>query len=242
MRFHAAACLLLAWAMPVQALEVDLELVLLADASGSIDAAEIAFQREGWAAAITDPQILDAIRVGGAFGKVAVTYVEWGSADSQSVIVPWTVVDGAASAAAVAAELRQRPRGAFGPNAIGSALAFAQAQLDGNGFEGERRVIDFAGDSAWAGGGLPLPLVRLRVLAAGITINGLALACPAAGCSGQPMRGDLEAAFAATIIGGPGSFVVTADASTSFADAARRKLLLEVAGVLPLAEAVAAFP
>ena len=35
--------------------KVDLELVLLADASGSIDDAEILFQRQGYAAAITDP-------------------------------------------------------------------------------------------------------------------------------------------------------------------------------------------
>ena len=35
--------------------QVDLELVLLADASGSIDAEEVQFQRQGYAAAITDP-------------------------------------------------------------------------------------------------------------------------------------------------------------------------------------------
>ena len=32
------------------------------------------------------------------------------------------------------------------------------------------------------------------------------------------------------IIGGPGSFVITADGNASFAEAVRRKLLLEVAG------------
>jgi hypothetical protein len=36
---------------------VDLELVLLADASRSIDDAEIRFQREGYAAAITHPEV-----------------------------------------------------------------------------------------------------------------------------------------------------------------------------------------
>ena len=35
---------------------VDLELVLLADASGSIDEAEIRFQRQGYASAITHPR------------------------------------------------------------------------------------------------------------------------------------------------------------------------------------------
>ena len=43
---------------------VDLELVLLADASGSIDDAEIRFQRQGYAAAITHPEVLGAIAQG----------------------------------------------------------------------------------------------------------------------------------------------------------------------------------
>ena len=43
---------------------VDLELVLLSDASGSIDEAEIAFQREGYAKAITDPDVLKAMTGG----------------------------------------------------------------------------------------------------------------------------------------------------------------------------------
>jgi hypothetical protein len=40
---------------------------------------------------------------------------------------------------------------------------------------------------------------------------------------------DLEAAFARLIIGGPGSFVVTADGRRSFAEAVRKKLILEIA-------------
>ncbi|HMQ94047.1 DUF1194 domain-containing protein, partial [Amaricoccus sp.] len=63
-------------AAPAAAEEVDLELVLLADATGSIDDAEIRLQREGYAAALLDPEVLWAIRNGGALGRVAVTYVE----------------------------------------------------------------------------------------------------------------------------------------------------------------------
>ena len=40
---------------------VDLELVLLADASRSIDDGEIRLQRQGYAAAITHPDVLAAI-------------------------------------------------------------------------------------------------------------------------------------------------------------------------------------
>jgi len=69
--------------------EVDLELVLLADASGSIDQGEIEFQRRGYAEAIADPAVLSAIAKG-AHQKIAVTYVEWASAFSQDVVVPWS--------------------------------------------------------------------------------------------------------------------------------------------------------
>jgi Protein of unknown function (DUF1194) len=65
---------------------VDLELVLLADASGSIDDAEIFFQRQGYAAAITHPAVLDAIAQG-YDQRIAVTYVEWGGVSSQEVVV-----------------------------------------------------------------------------------------------------------------------------------------------------------
>ena len=53
--------------------DVQLELVLLADATGSIDQAEIEFQRRGYATAITSPDVVDAIE---AAGRIAVTYVE----------------------------------------------------------------------------------------------------------------------------------------------------------------------
>ena len=71
---------------------VDLELVLLADASRSIDNAEIQFQRQGYASAITHPEVLGAIAQGFE-QRIAVTYVEWGDASSQEVVVPWTVVE-----------------------------------------------------------------------------------------------------------------------------------------------------
>jgi hypothetical protein len=67
--------------------ELDLELVLLADATGSIDEAEIRFQRQGYAAAITHPQVLAAI-TDSLTGRIALTYVEWGDEFSQEVVVP----------------------------------------------------------------------------------------------------------------------------------------------------------
>lgn len=208
--------------------EVDLELVLLADASRSIDNAEIRFQRQGYADAITHPEVLSAIEQGFR-QKIAVTYVEWADASSQEVVVPWMIIDGKDAAATFATALLEAPRIAFGPNAIGSALAAAQALIESNDIEAFRRVIDFSGDSANSFSGIPLPAARASALMADITINGLAILCRDDDCGGRPNLYDLEDAFAKTIIGGPGSFVVTADDRLSFADAVRRKLILEIA-------------
>ena len=124
---------------------VDLELVLLADATGSIDQKEIEFQRRGYATAITSPDVVDAIE---SAGRIAVTYVEWGDATSQDVVVPWTVIDGLETAAAFANALLPPPRRAYGRTAIGAALLRAKALIEGNAIESERRVIDISADSA----------------------------------------------------------------------------------------------
>jgi len=77
---------LLFLALPASAKEVDVELVLLADASGSIDQSEILFQRQGYASAIAHPDVVYAIQ-STLTGSIAVTYVEW--AANQAVVVDW---------------------------------------------------------------------------------------------------------------------------------------------------------
>lgn len=215
---------------------VDLELVLLADASRSIDDAEIAFQRQGYAQAITDPAVVDAIT---GTGRVALAYVEWGDHLSQDVVVGWSVIDGPETAETFAAELVAAPRRAYGANAIGAALLTAKRLIEENGVDGLRRVIDFSGDSANNFHGPPIDAARDAVLAAGIAINGLAVLCHECP-TGRPVGYDLERAFRDSIIGGPGSFVVTADGASSFAAAVRRKLILEIAGRAPASEIAAA--
>jgi len=207
---------------------VDLELVFLADASGSIDNAEIQFQRQGYAAAITHPQVLNAI-ADGLHQRIALAYVEWGDADSQDLVVPWTIIDGSESARAFAAALLAAPRRAFGYNAIGTALITAQALIEGNDIAGLRKVIDISADSANNWDGISIADARASVTATGITINGLAILCREDACGGRPVLYDVEAAFAKEIIGGPGAFVVTADGRDSFAESVRKKMVLEIA-------------
>ncbi len=212
---------------------VDVELVFLADASNSIDNAEIRFQRQGYARAMAHPQVLSAIAKGD-LGRIAVTFIEWGDQHNLEVVVPWMIVRDATSAAAFAAKLMATERLAFGSNAIGAAIGEAHKQIVTNRFDGHRKVIDFSGDSANNWNGPPIADARAKALADGIIINGLAILCRAANCSGRPVTYDLEQAFATRIIGGPGSFVVTVDSPDRFAEAVRRKLILELAGLAPL--------
>lgn len=102
--------------------EVGLELVLLADASPSIDEKELAFQRQGYATAMTDPRVIGAIE-NSAYGTIAVTYVDW--AGNTAVMVDWTIIDGPESASAFAEALVKPPRLAFGNNRIGGPCSKA---------------------------------------------------------------------------------------------------------------------
>ena len=222
--------LLLSLASPSMAQDTDLELVLLADASGSIDQREIDFQRQGYAQAITDPAVLAAI-ANTAYGSIAVTYVEW--AANQAVVADWMRIDGPDSATLFAAELLNKPRQAYGRNAIGAALLEGLRLMDTNDFDGWRRVIDFSGDSVRSYSGPSIAEARATVVAAGVTINALPILRP-----DDPGRaqGGLEAQYEAQIIGGLGAFVVTAENRNSFAEAVKRKLILEISGEMPSRE------
>lgn len=221
---------LLCLGSPLLAEDVELELVLLADASGSIDPDEIAFQRNGYGDAMTDPRVLDAI-ANTAYGRIAVTYVEWAASGTEDVVVPWMVIDGPASAQTFAQALIGPPQRAFGRNSIGSALLTGKRLIETNDHEGWRKVIDFSGDSANNYSGPTIAEARAEVLAAGIVINGLPILC--LDCSSGPARPNLEQDYRDKIIGGPGAFVVTVDGAETFADAVRRKLILEITGEMP---------
>lgn len=204
--------------------ETGLELVLLADASGSIDSEELAFQRQGYALAITDPKVIAAIE-DSIYGTIAVTYVEW--AINTVVVADWTIIDGPESAAVFADALLGPPRGTVGGNAIGGALLEAKRLIEENDIDAPRAVIDFSGDSIGNSSGPSIAGARAEVLAASITINALPILHPE---DGRRAGANLEAEYASRIIGGPGAFMVTAESRASFADTVRRKLVLEIAG------------
>lgn len=211
---------------PARAEEVDLELVLAADGSGSIDDDELALQRRGYADAIMSEEVLDAVGAG-LVGKIAIAYVEWGGPTSQHVIVDWHVVSDLASAKVFADKVVTRPRAAYGYNSISAAIDFSVHLIENNAFEGLKAVIDVSGDGPNIGG-RPVQAARDDAVAKGITINGLVIQRPGGmvrRVNGEPLSTHYER----DVIGGPGAFVVVADETTSFPEAVRRKMVLEIA-------------
>ena len=88
----------LAGPAPAQATGTDLLLVLLNDGSGSIDSDEYALQREGTAAAVERPEVLQAVaRL--PTRSIALAYGEWGSPGTAQLIVPWVRIAGSQDAA-----------------------------------------------------------------------------------------------------------------------------------------------
>lgn len=205
---------------------VDLELALAADGSGSIDAEELRLQRAGYAEAISHPAVLAAIR-SGHHQAIAVTYIEWGGPTSQHTIVDWAVIRDEASARAFAERLQAAPRQAVGYNSISGAIDFAAARIHDNQHDGVRKVIDVSGDGPQIGG-RPLALARADALAAGITINALAIDSPGGGYRG-PRGEPLPEHYQRDVIGGPGAFMMVAEDRLHFRQAILQKMLLEIA-------------
>ncbi len=211
--------------------EVDLELILAADISSSIDLEEAALQRQGFVRAFRHREVIEAIRRG-QLGRIAVTYVEWADDQYQRTLVDWFEVADASSAAAFA-EAVERPSVKTGVwTSISTVIAFRARSFEGNGFRSERRIIDISGDGA-NNNGAYVNLARDRAVADGIIINGLPIINDRLDKYGYPQMPDLDLYYKDCVIGGPGSFIVVADGFEDFARAIRRKMVLELADQAP---------
>ena len=196
---------------------VDLELVLLVDASASVDDGEFDLQVKGLASALANPILLDAIEARIVDG-IATVVIQWSDESSQRVAVEWSLIRNRGDAIWVASQVAAMPRLIGGGHtAIGSALMFAAREIETNRFDGSRWVIDVAGDGR-NNAGPPLRAARREVLAKGITINGLAI------LNELPL---LDRYFRDHLIGGDSAFHLVANDFEAFADAMTEKLLRE---------------
>ena len=215
---------------PAAAETVDLQLILAADVSRSVDSDEFKLQREGYAAAFTDPKVLNAIQ-SGPYRSIAVIFVEWSGSEAQHVVADWTVVRDDETAGGFAAILQSAPRSFAGFTSISAAIDYSMKQFASSGVESERRIIDVSGDGT-NNGGRPVNEARDEAVAAGVTINGLAIINqhpnPGYFAHTQP-PGGLGEYYRTNVTGGPGSFVLTIEDFDSFAEAMTNKLVNEIA-------------
>ncbi|WP_096352157.1 DUF1194 domain-containing protein [Variibacter gotjawalensis] len=205
---------------------VDVELVLAVDISYSMDPDELALQREGYQLALTSPDFLNALK-NGMHGRIAVTYFEWAGSAEQRIVMPWRLLDGEASARAIAAEIGAAPMRRAFRTSISSALAYAAPLFENNGFAGLRKVIDVSGDGANNQGPL-VTVIRDEVVQKGITINGLPIMLKRPNSATMDIA-ELDIYYEDCVIGGPGAFVVPLREREKFVEAIRTKLVLEIA-------------
>ena len=210
---------------------VDLELVVAADISGSMDLKEAALQRRGFAQAIRHPDVVRVIRQG-HLGRIAISYVEWAGDHYQRMMVGWREVSDAKSANAFAEELGRLRFRTERWTSISGAIDFAARSFQKNGFRGRRRVIDISGDGP-NNMGPSVVHARNRAVKNGIVINGLPIINDRPDHDGSPRLPNLDLYYTDCVIGGRGAFVIVAHGIRDFARAVRRKMVLEIAGNVP---------
>lgn len=210
---------------------VDLELLLAVDVSWSMDLDEQQLQREGYVGALRDPEVWRAIS-GGGNSRITLMYVEWAGHGVQQIVIPWTLIDSPGALEAFADRLEKAPISRNRMTSISGAISFSAQQFGTGGFRGTRRVIDISGDGPNNSGG-PVETARDEAVKQGIVINGLPIILKPDHRSGFFDIRDLDKYYKDCVIGGFGSFVIPVRAKNEFAPAIRRKLILEIAGLVP---------
>jgi hypothetical protein len=214
--------------------QVDLLLVLASDVSRSVDTRKFELQRQGYAAALSNPRVIEAIK-SGPHGRIAICFVEWSGATSQKLVIDWTIVSDFASARRIGDQMLELPRSFADRTSISAGLEFSMVQLNSAPFEAPRRTIDVSGDGT-NNSGRDISMVRDEVLAKGVTINGLVI------LSDTPLPwnpehtnppGGLDNYYRNNVTGGPGSFVMVAENHNSFGQAIVKKMIAEIAWVEP---------
>jgi len=214
---------------PVRAADipVDLELVLAADVSGSMDYVELTLQRQGYLKALTNPRVVKAIR-SGEHRRIAIAFVEWAGPHWQHLVADWTLIHDMSSARAFAAKIGESPLDNESRTSISAVIDFIAPMFAANGFKGKRRVIDISGDGP-NNRGRPVIAARDEALLLGLTINGLPIINKRENPWGGPPPADLDLYYQDFVIGGPGAFMIPVTGMKNFAQAILAKLIREIA-------------
>lgn len=198
------------------ALACETALLLSIDVSGSIDRADYRLQAGGLAAALSHPDVIEAL----VRDQVALALVQWSGVAEQALVLPWARMLTEADVARFAARAEAMPRAFSGSDtAVGQGLRFAAAQFAAVP-DCHRRVIDISGDGQ-ENAGFTDARARAEAVAAGIILNAIAIeeAGPAIPITTYYRRWIIS----------PGGFVVTARGLQDYAETLRLKLLRELA-------------
>lgn len=212
---------------------VDLALVLLNDVSKSIDDDEYKMVKDGYRAAFSDPEIIEAVRANP--GGIAITYVEFSGKDEIVAVKNWSVLTDELSTRSFGEDVAAAPRSSAGNTALAASLREAVRMLTDGDFGSARKVIDIASDHVTDLG--RSARVRDAAVEAGIVINALPIIDdrPLGTFDGRlsysadsRRPGGIANFYRRDIIGGNGSFIIEVRDYNAFADALKRKLLKEL--------------
>jgi hypothetical protein len=203
--------------------QVDLQLVLAVDTSGSVNQQRFELQRDGYADAFRSIEVQRVI-FGGRTGAIAACLTHWTGPGMSEISQPWTRLGDAAACTAFANAIAAAPRLLYaGGTSISGAIDHARFMLGRCPYGGPggrmRRVIDVSGDGENNRGRSP-DAARDEAVAQDITINGLPILA---------IEPRLDDYYRDHVIGGQGAFLIAVETFEAFGPAVRRKLVQEIA-------------
>lgn len=224
----------------------DTALVMAVDISQSVDETRYRLQMEGIAQALEDPEVVRVI-TSGPRRAILFTLVGW--ADRARVLLPWTWIASQSDARAVASMLRSLPVASGDYTCVARMMKhLTELTIEHIPAKADRIVVDVSGDGPDNCTSLSyLADVREKLLAKGVTINGLPILedgidheierwnrAPGSTQLDFPLPDKTDARtltqwYERHVMAGPGAFVVVANGYDDFARAIRRKFILEVA-------------
>ncbi len=201
-------------------IDVDLELSLLVDVSGSIDATEYNLQRAGYAQAFNSLAIRNQIlsTANGRLGKIAVNMVQWSGNGQQQQSIGWTLLDSNAAITNFVNALAAMPRAYSGNTAVGQAIQFGRTGILSNNYNGFRQLMDISSDGEDnVNTDVFVRAARDAAAADGIGINALVIQTPS-----------LVNWYTNNVITGPNAFALFSPTFEDFRETIETKLRFEI--------------
>ncbi|MCO4838801.1 MAG: DUF1194 domain-containing protein [Rhodobacteraceae bacterium] len=220
LRFVLATLLTLG-ALPAQAIECRLALLLAMDVSSSVDEAEDALQRGGMVAALTAPEVTRAFFSSDL--PVALAVFEWSGRYNQKVLLDWTLINNQSDLLFAAQTLATSARSQTEfPTAMGYALGYGAGMFK-RAPPCLRQTLDMAGDGENNEGFPPSSAYKAFPFDA-VTVNGLVI-----NAADFEAETNLIPYYQNEVIRGPGAFIEVAQGFEDYERAMRRKLERELA-------------